>query len=107
MSIASLSKSVSSLSLKGQSASEKCRSLKKQAEGIERAAEKLQALKNKVKKLDPNLESLNNIKVRISQSQLSLNPFSGDASTRSSIDLRRSLVASSQLASNDDDGTDQ
>jgi hypothetical protein len=51
-----------------------------------------------VKKLDPNLESLSSIKVRVSQSTLSLmNPFSGDASTRSSSDLRRSILASSEI----------
>ena len=80
--------------------------MKKQIEGIERAAEKLQTLKNKVKKLDPNQESLNNIRVRVSQSQLSLNPFAGDASTRSSSDLRRSIAACSATGGDSIAGTD-
>ncbi len=50
-----------------------------------------------MKKLDPNLESLSSIKVRVSQSTISLNPFSASESTRSSSDLRRSLVASSEI----------
>ena len=35
--------------------------------------------------------------MRVSTSQLSLNPFAGDASTRSSSDIRRSLAAFSNV----------
>ena len=52
----------------GQQSSERCKNFRKQVEAIERGAEKLQTLKNKVKKLDPNQESMNNIKVRMSTS---------------------------------------
>ena len=47
--------------------SDRARAVKKSIEGVERAVEKLQNLKNKVKKLDPNQESLNNIRTRVSQ----------------------------------------
>ena len=60
-------------------------------EAIERGAEKLQNLKNKVKKLDPNQESLNNIKVRMSTSQLNLNVMDS-SSARSQNDLRKMMT---------------
>lgn len=64
MSIASLSKTLSDLS---QAADvERSKAVKKSLEGVERAIEKLSNLKNKVKKLDPNQESLNNIRTRVS-----------------------------------------
>ena len=45
---------------------ERSKAVKKSLEGVERAIEKLSNLKNKVKKLDPNQESLNNIRTRVS-----------------------------------------
>ena len=66
MSITSLSENLSGLSQDGQVESEKCLSLKKSIEGINISVEKLQKLKKKVKQLDPNQESLVNIKVRVS-----------------------------------------
>ena len=76
MSVASLSKTISDLSQAGQAAGadlERIKAVKKSVEGVERAIEKLSNLKNKVKKLDPNQESLNNIRTRVSQGRLSLN----------------------------------
>lgn len=67
MSIASLSRVLSELGQLGLGKSDRARALKKSIEGVERAGEKLQSLKNKVKKLDPNQESLNNIRTRVSQ----------------------------------------
>ena len=73
---------------------------------MERGIEKLQTLKSKVKKLDPNQESLNNITVRMSISGRSLSLYRGDASTRSSNDLRRSIAASSQLSDDPSEAAD-
>ena len=67
MSIASLSRALSEMSQLGMAESDRARAVKKSIEGVERAVEKLQNLKNKVKKLDPNQESLNNIRTRVSQ----------------------------------------
>ena len=68
MSIASLSKTLSDLSQAGgqPAVMERSKAIKKSLEGVERAVEKLSNLKNKVKKLDPNQESLNNIRTRVS-----------------------------------------
>ena len=96
MSIASLTKNLSKMTQLGLQESDKYRSTKKSLSNIESLMEKLQSLKSKIKRLDPNQESLNNIRVRVSQSQVSLNPFGGDESTRSSFSARRSIVASSR-----------
>jgi len=99
MSVASLSCLDAKLASEGGSnLQQKCQGIKKQIGEIEGSIERLQTLKNKVKRLDPNQESLNNIKLRISSSQLSLNLFSGDSSTRSSTDMRRSIATSFQIA---------
>ena len=76
MSIASLSKIISQLNQAGLADSDKCRAVKKSIEGVERSIEKLQNLKTKVKKLDPNKESLNNIKKRVSQNSIGRNSSS-------------------------------
>lgn len=68
MSIASLSKNVQVMAQAGLSGTEQYKAMKKSIEGVEISTEKLQTLKNKVKKLDPNQESLNNIRVKVSQS---------------------------------------
>ena len=71
MSVASLSKFISTMSQNGQAQTDKYTKVKKQLEGVERSIEKLQNLKNRIKKLDPNQESLSHIRSRVSNSNIS------------------------------------
>ena len=90
MSVASLTKMLAGLSKAGQGETDRYRSLEKSLKGVERSLEKLQTLKNKVKKLDPNQESMNNIRLKVSSSSHSVR---SNGSTKSSSNIRKSLVA--------------
>ena len=51
------------------------RALKKSIENVGRSQDKLSSLKSKVRKLDPNQESVNDLRVKLTTSQLKINPL--------------------------------